>query len=137
MKTVDELMVLADAVVESACELVHDCATKQHEHAYGEARAALLTALQESQDTLTFYKRRVELLQEWQSKMRDPERTIACDIIANGQILPDPHGTRYGPAQPNDEALLRQALEYLEGTVQVSWSKPLVESIRARLEGVV
>lgn len=43
-----------------------------------------------------FYQRRVELLQKWQSKMRDPERAIACDIIANGQTLPSENaGDRY------------------------------------------
>ena len=43
-----------------------------------------------------FYQSRCELLQHWQSRMRDPERTIVCDILANGQTLPDPDGTRYG-----------------------------------------
>ena len=43
-----------------------------------------------------FYKRRVDLLQQWQSKMRDPERTICYDIIANGQTLPPENaGDRY------------------------------------------
>lgn len=43
-----------------------------------------------------FYRKRCDLLQEWQSRMRDPERTIVCDILANGQTLPDPDGARYG-----------------------------------------
>lgn len=40
-----------------------------------------------------FYKRRVEALQQWQSSMRDPERTVVCDILANGFTLdpPIPH----------------------------------------------
>lgn len=47
-----------------------------------------------------FYKRRADALQEWQSKMRDPERTIVCDILANGHTL-EPTGDRYTPpAQP-------------------------------------
>lgn len=36
-----------------------------------------------------WYKQRCDLLQQWQSKMRDPERMIVCDILANGQTLPD------------------------------------------------
>jgi hypothetical protein len=28
--------------------------------------------------------------------MRDPERTLVCDILANGTLLPDPNGERYG-----------------------------------------
>lgn len=47
-----------------------------------------------------FYRRRCDLLQSWQSTMRDPERTIVCDILANGQILEGPDGlpnaARYG-----------------------------------------
>ncbi len=48
-----------------------------------------------------FYKRRCDALQKWQSKMRDPERTIVCDILANGCTL-EPAGDRYTPpaAQP-------------------------------------
>lgn len=54
---------------------------------------ARVTELESERD---FYKRRVELLRQWQSKMRDPERTIACDIIANGQTLPpEIAGNRY------------------------------------------
>ena len=57
------------------------------------ADASRITELESS---LNFYQRRVELLQTWQSKMRDPERTIACDIIANGQTLPPENaGDRY------------------------------------------
>jgi hypothetical protein len=43
-----------------------------------------------------FYKRRSELLQQHQSRMRDPERTLVCDILANAALLPDPEGKRYG-----------------------------------------
>ncbi len=44
-----------------------------------------------------WYKHRVEMLAENQPRMRDPERTLVCDIIANGQLLPDTDGSRYGP----------------------------------------
>ena len=50
---------------------------------------------------LAFYQRRVELLEREQRRMRDPERTLVCDILANGQLLPDPTGKRYGT--PNAE----------------------------------
>ena len=46
--------------------------------------------------SVEFYKRRCDTLQEWQSKMRDPERTIVCDVLANGHTLPpDNAGDRY------------------------------------------
>lgn len=60
--------------------------------------------LSDALDSLAFYRRRCELLQSWQSKMRDPERTIICDILANGQILRGPDGQpdacRYALAEP-------------------------------------
>jgi len=46
--------------------------------------------------TNDFYRKRCELLQKVQKYMRDPERTIVCDILANNSLLPDPSGVRYG-----------------------------------------
>ena len=43
-----------------------------------------------------FYRSRCELLEKVQKYMRDPERTIVCDILANNALLPDPKGERYG-----------------------------------------
>jgi hypothetical protein len=37
--------------------------------------------------SLLFYQNRVNMLQCWQSSMRDPERKIVCDILANGFTL--------------------------------------------------
>ena len=48
------------------------------------------------EDSVSFYKRRCELLQTVQHQMRDPERTIVCDILANCALLPDLDGKRYG-----------------------------------------
>ena len=52
--------------------------------------------LADALDSAEFYRRRVDALQAWQSKMRDPERIIVCDILANGHTL-DPAfaGDRY------------------------------------------
>lgn len=43
-----------------------------------------------------FYRKRCELLEKVQKYMRDPERQIVCDILANNDLLPDPSGARYG-----------------------------------------
>ena len=43
-----------------------------------------------------FYRNSCKLLQKVQKYMRDPERTIVCDILANRSLLPDPSGVRYG-----------------------------------------
>jgi len=37
--------------------------------------------------SLGFYKERCDELQKWQSKMRDPEREIVCQILANGFVI--------------------------------------------------
>jgi hypothetical protein len=52
--------------------------------------------LRHLQHSTDFYERRFALLQKVQNHMRDPERTIVCDILANGTLLPDPNGERYG-----------------------------------------
>jgi len=52
----------------------------------------------ELRQSLNFYRSRCDLLQQWQARMRDPERTLVCDILANGATLSDPHGERYTPA---------------------------------------
>lgn len=48
---------------------------------------AAADAIAKSESSRTFYKRRCDELQKAQSAMRDPERTMVCDILANGQLL--------------------------------------------------
>jgi hypothetical protein len=48
-------------------------------------------------------RRRVDMLSQMQKHMRDPERTLVCDVIANCQLLPDPTGKRYGFATTGTE----------------------------------
>jgi|GEM_PF-3501180 len=67
-----------------------------HFECVGDYIKAVVERLRHSVD---FYQRRCDLLQQWQSRMRDPERTIVCDILANAQMLPDPTGARYGAQQ--------------------------------------
>lgn len=50
-------------------------------------------------------RRRIKLLSKVQKHMRDPERQLLCDILANGQLLPDPDGCRYGFPATGDEHL--------------------------------
>ncbi len=47
-------------------------------------------------ERLKTYDNKLRLLAKEQHRMRDPERTLLCDIIANGQLLPDRDGSRYG-----------------------------------------
>lgn len=57
-------------------------------------QAAIDAAVGDLQFGYDFYKRRCDALQAWQSRMRDPERIVVCDILANGFTL-DPPGKRY------------------------------------------
>ena len=68
----------------------------------GETAADALRRLDHSE---SFYRRRCEALQAWQSSMRDPERVIVCDILANGFTLDQPFaGDRYAGLMPADPA---------------------------------
>jgi hypothetical protein len=58
-------------------------------------RKKLLRDVTSMLNSLDFYRQRFDLLQAHQHLMRDPERTLVCDILANGQLFPDPAGTRY------------------------------------------
>ena len=70
--------------------------------------------LSDALDSAQFYRRRVEALQAWQRKLRDPERIIVCDILANGHTL-DPAfaGDRYitSPKQQAEPVAWRYALD--------------------------
>ena len=91
------------------------------------ADAQEIDDLKSSED---FYQRRVVLLQEWQSKMRDPERKIACDIIANGQMLPPENaGNRYKityssvislpmDSAPRDGTIVRLLVDFEDGALE-------------------
>lgn len=58
---------------------------------------------------------RLHRLQQENARFREPERTILCDILANGTLLSDPDGKRYGvpPAEgwahPDKERATRAA----------------------------
>jgi hypothetical protein len=59
-----------------------------------------------------FNRRRLDLLQQAQRFMRDPERTMVCDILANVALLPDQSGERYAIKEGTDaqgEAQTRNA----------------------------
>ncbi len=94
IKTLRDLLSVAQGVSQ---ELMHD------------ARAALAELERATADlaiSRDFYQKRCDALQSWQSKMRDPERTIVCDILANGFTL-DPAGDRY-TAPPAPVAEIRE-----------------------------
>lgn len=67
-------------------------------------------------EALQWFMRRCDHLQRVQHRMRDPERTMVCDILANGSLL-FPEGNRYALAaapQPEADEAMRKDAELLD-----------------------
>lgn len=62
---------------------------------------------------VAFYRRRCELLQQLQTGMQEPERTMVCDVLANGRLL-EPAGSRYARPVETELAQLRAQVAQLE-----------------------
>jgi hypothetical protein len=100
----------------------------------------LILERDDARDSRDFYKRRADALQQWQHKMRDPERTIVCDILANGHTL-EPAGDRYTPPaaqrpwQGLDEDEIRELygkdLNYRDGNY-VRYAKSVEAKLKER-----
>ena len=70
-----------------------------------DAAVEMIERLEEAESSAAWYERRCTALQEQQSAMRDPERTIVCDILANGAVLPpDFAGDRYAIKDTSEES---------------------------------
>ena len=66
--------------------------------------------LADMRDSRDFYKRRTDELQKAQSQMRDPERTMVCDILANGRLLV-PAAGRYNTSPPASASVSVERVE--------------------------
>ena len=61
-----------------------------------ESAIEMIERLEAAESSVAWHQRRWMALQMHQKKMRDPERTIVCDILANGKLLhPTVAGNRY------------------------------------------
>ena len=93
-RTIRDLIEWQDADIERLKVEVHEihdqCVIGDNALGDSEHRAAGL------EKSLHFYTLRHDLLAKTQKRMRNPERTLVCDILANGTLLPDPQGKRYG-----------------------------------------
>ena len=60
------------------------------------AVSELLNRLEAAESSVAWHRRRWMALQMHQMKMREPERTMVCDILANGELMhPTVAGDRY------------------------------------------
>ena len=61
-----------------------------------DAALEMIERLEAAESAAAWHQRRWMALQMHQTKMREPERTMVCDIIANGELLhPTVAGDRY------------------------------------------
>ena len=65
----------------------------------------LLDRLEAAESSAAWHQRRWMALQMHQKKMREPERTIVCDILANGELMhPTIAGDRYATKDAMEES---------------------------------
>ena len=82
------------------------------------------SALAAANERKAFYQRRCDALQDLQSRMRDPERTIVCDILANGHLLPDgAAGNRYKVMPDAELAAAKAENERLMGDFSILYAE--------------
>lgn len=61
-----------------------------------DAAIEMIERLEAAESSVAWQQRRWMALQMHQKKMREPERTIVCDILANGELMhPTVAGNRY------------------------------------------
>lgn len=94
--------------------IVHGCGYSSEKHQSLAEAIAAHNKFAGAVERVGRYEKKLNMLQSMQRQMRDPERTIVCDILANGQFLPDPDGKRYGKTYDavlaeRDAALAREA----------------------------
>ena len=61
-----------------------------------DAAVEMIERLELAESSVAWHRRRWMALQMHQAKMREPERTMVCDILANGELMhPTVSGDRY------------------------------------------
>ena len=56
----------------------------------------MIERLEDAESSVAWHRRRWMALQMHQTKTREPERTMVCDILANGELMhPTVAGDRY------------------------------------------
>lgn len=65
----------------------------------------MIERLEAAESSVAWHQRRWMALQRHQTKMREPERTMVCDIIANGELMhPTVAGDRYAVKKTQEES---------------------------------
>lgn len=70
-----------------------------------DAAIEMIERLELAESSVAWHRRRWMALQMHKTKMREPERTIVCDILANGELLhPTVAGDRYATKDAMEES---------------------------------
>ena len=70
-----------------------------------DAAVEMVERFEAAESSVAWHQRRWMALQMHQKKMREPERTMVCDIIANGELMhPTVAGDRYAVKKTQEES---------------------------------
>ena len=70
-----------------------------------DAAVEMIERLELAESSVAWHRRRWMALQMHQTKMREPERTMVCDILANGELMhPTVSGDRYAIKDAREES---------------------------------
>ena len=70
-----------------------------------DAAIGMIERLELAESSVAWHRRRWMALQMHQTKMREPERTMVCDILANGELMhPTVSGDRYAIKDAMEES---------------------------------
>ena len=70
-----------------------------------DAAVEMIERLELAESSVAWHRRRWMALQMHQTKMREPERTMVCDILANGELMhPTVSGDRYAIKDAMEES---------------------------------
>ena len=70
-----------------------------------DAAVEMIERLEDAESSVAWHQRRWMALQMHQAKMREPERTMVCDILANGELMhPTVAGDRYTVKDTQEES---------------------------------
>lgn len=92
-----------------------------------DAAVEMIDRLELAESSVAWHRRRWMALQMHQTKMREPERTMICDILANGELMrPTVAGDRYAlpGAQPAPSLASNDVSLISEGKTQPAPSVP-------------
>ena len=86
-----------------------------------DAAVEMIERLELAESAVAWHQRRWMALQMHQTKMREPERTTVCDILANGELMhPTVAGDRYAIKDALDKSKCSTSTNCAESSAQTT-----------------